>query len=54
MDRIFKCSKCQRGFKTKSNLQNHAKICTGNINEIDCESCGKLFKTKKNIKTAPK
>ena len=50
MDRIFKCSKCQRGFKTKSNLQNHAKICTGNINEIDCESCGKLFKTKKTLK----
>ena len=50
MDRIFKCSQCQRGFKTKSNLQNHAKICTGNINEIDCESCGKLFKTKKTLK----
>ncbi|XP_055843847.1 transcriptional repressor CTCFL-like isoform X1 [Episyrphus balteatus] len=43
-ERPFKCSVCERGFKTNASLQNHANTHTGN-KPYRCKSCSSTFTT---------
>ena len=44
---FFKCSKCNKNYKTKKYLINHEKKCLG-INSLTCPKCIKSFSSYGN------
>jgi hypothetical protein len=40
------CSKCNKEFKNKQNLNNHLKICKGVANSLECPYCHKIYSSR--------
>ena len=49
-ERPFICLKCEKRFKLKNHLKNHAKICKGFKDYIKCNDCKKKFKSNESFK----
>ena len=45
---MFNCNNCNKEYKSKAGLTNHAKSCINN--NFICQYCNKLFACKQNLK----
>ncbi|KAK3099930.1 hypothetical protein FSP39_011971 [Pinctada imbricata] len=43
IDRIYNCSKCGTGFKSKKSKMRHEKYTCGDLRSFECEVCGKFY-----------